>query len=155
MATAASRLRGRSASVDRASRTALIVGGLVTAAEVSGSAFLFSYLRHRLDDINTPQNEFQILGVDPELIAGLGLNGLSMFGLFGDWGMHAENIGNGALAAYFVPIGAAMGTQAREAAAARSTQPLIITQGRRMPQMGAPRSNLAAQMRNMRMRNAA
>lgn len=154
MATAA-RLRGRSQSLERASRTALIVGGLVTAAEISGSAFLFSYLRHRLDNPATPQNDFQIMGVDPELIAGIGLNGLSLFGAFGNWGLHAENVANGAMAAYFVPIGQAMGTRAREASDARAASARLIgpTSGRRQMMPGRP--NLAAQMRNMRMRNAA
>lgn len=106
--------RGRKNILSMREKTAATVGTVVQAAEITGSAAAMAYMRHRMDDPATGRNEFQVLGIDPELLAGLGLHALSIFGVFGKWGDHLDNFADGALAAFIYPIAAAAGTQARQ-----------------------------------------
>lgn len=153
----ASRLGLNFSRASKRSMVSAAVGTTVQMAEIVGSTAAFSYLRHRLDDPMTGRNDFQILGIDPELLVGLGVHAASVFGILGKWADHADNFADGALSAFIYPIAAAAGTQARDRAAAR-----VTTSGRRQmtgqtirPSALPPRSNVtplnvAAWMRSQR-----
>lgn len=147
--------RGRKNILSMREKTAATVGTVVQAAEITGTAAAMAYMRHRMDDPATGRNEFQVLGIDPELLAGLGLHALSIFGLFGKWGDHLDNVADGALAAFIYPIAAAAGTQARQRRMGAATGRRLSTGARPMylPSNVTPLS-VAASMRAMRNRAA-
>ena len=86
-------------------------GTVMTMIETNGSAFGFGYARGKLGD------RFEIFDVPIELVAGLSLHALAMFGVLSDHAEDARNIGNGALAAYLAAEGFKLGQ--RSAAAAK------------------------------------
>lgn len=170
MASLAQRLglqadRGKRSMESTRNRTAAAVGTVVQAVEITGTAAFMAWLRHRMDDPATGRNEFQVLGIDPELLVGLGGHVATIFGLTGRWGEHVDNVSDGALAAFVYPIAAAAGTQARQRAMARAAGAPAGISGigrflgigaRRAPALGGNVTPLsvAAAMRNMRARAA-
>lgn len=88
----------------------------IQTVEVVGSTFGFGVLRGRYADPDT--GEWEIMGVPPDLLAGIALHGAALLGGFagqrGDFAMHAHNLGDGALASYFFTKGAQLGVNMRE-----------------------------------------
>lgn len=79
---------------------------IVRTAEVGGTAFLAGVLQGR--------GGVEVLGVPLELGAGVGLNLLGYFNAAGKMSDHLNNVGDGALAAYFVTLGRGVGEEMEE-----------------------------------------
>lgn len=88
----------------------------IQTVEVVGATFGFGVLRGRYADPET--GEWDIMGVPPDLLAGIALHGAALLGGFagqrGDFAMHAHNLGDGCLSSYFFTKGAQLGVQMRE-----------------------------------------
>lgn len=93
---------------DKAAET---MGVAVGAMEVAASSFGFGYARGRMA---TTDGEFAVMGVPPDLLAGVVLHGLGFLGAFGKYDEHAHNLGNGALAAFLTTKGVQFGVEARK-----------------------------------------
>jgi len=85
--------------------------------EVSGTAFGMAYARGRYGD---EKNELNVGGVPVGLITGVGGHLLGFIGVFGQYGEHVHNIGDGALAEYVANLGNKIGTEHRDATMAAS-----------------------------------
>jgi hypothetical protein len=83
----------------------------VGAMEVAVTSFGFGYARGRMA---TADGEFSVMGVPPDLLAGVVLHGLGFLGAFGKFDEHAHNLGNGALAAFLTTKGVQFGVEARK-----------------------------------------
>jgi hypothetical protein len=83
----------------------------VSVLEVSAASFGFGYARGRYA---TTGGEFAVMGVPPDLLAGVVLHGLGFLGAFGPkYDSHAHQLGNGALAAFLTTKGVQFGVEAR------------------------------------------
>jgi hypothetical protein len=92
-------------------KAAETMGVAVGVLEVSAASFGFGYARGRYA---TTGGEFAIMGVPPDLLAGVVLHGLGFLGAFGaKYDEHAHNLGNGALAAFLTTKGVQFGVEAR------------------------------------------
>lgn len=111
----------------------------VGALEVSAASFGFGYARGRYA---TTDGQFAIMGVPPDLLAGVVLHGLGFLGAFGPkYDEHAHNLGNGALAAFLTTKGVGFGVQARSTDPASKYGPLqpgkVVVGADGYPAMGA------------------
>lgn len=105
-----------------------MAGQVLQTVEVAGSAFALGYARGRLSE----GGEWKMAGVDPELLAGVAFHGLGFLGLFGKYGEHVHNVGDGALAAYAAMKGLDLGVEKSTA-----SQGLLPQGARTAGQMGA------------------
>lgn len=106
------------ASVSRMKEKAEATMGVALGAmEVSASSFGFGYARGRFADA---QGEFAVLGVPPDLLAGVALHGLGFLGAFGKkYSEHAHNLANGALASFLSTKGVQFGLEGRDSMPSR------------------------------------
>ena len=108
------------------------MGIALGAMEVSGAAFGFGYARGRFA---TTDGEFAIVGVPPDLLAGVVLHGLGFLGTFDKYSEHAHNLANGALASYLTTKGVQFGIEGRKEPLTRpvvGADPLHLGPGQRM-----------------------
>ena len=88
------------------------MGIALGAMEVSGASFGFGYARGRFA---TADGEFAVMGVPPDLLAGVALHGLGFLGAFGKkYSEHAHNLANGALASFLSTKGVQFGIEGRK-----------------------------------------
>jgi len=112
--TAAERAKARVAKMQ--AKAAETMGIALGAMEVSGTAFGFGYARGRFAD---EQGAFEIMGIPPDLLAGVALHGLGFLGGFGRYSEHAHHMANGALASYLTTQGVKFGVEGRSAPLSR------------------------------------
>lgn len=77
-------------------------GHLLQTAEVAGAAFVAGFASGRWGGA-------EVLGMPVELVAGIGLNVAGHAKVAGASSQHLHNLGDGALAAYFVTLGRGVG----------------------------------------------
>ena len=82
---------------------------VVTAAEVSGTAFAIGYWEGRIDK----PEDFEVFGVPIPLAAGLGAHLFAIFGVGRSMESHMRSFGNGALAAHLNGVGRKLGQKAK------------------------------------------
>jgi hypothetical protein len=104
--------RGKKTVAQIKERAAETMGVAVGALEVSAASFGFGYARGRMAKTD---GTFTIMGVPPDLLAGVVLHGLGFLGAFDKYSEHAHNLGNGALAAFLTTKGVQFGVEARSA----------------------------------------
>lgn len=91
-----------------------LVESVVTAGEVSGTAFAIGFWEGR---IQKPE-DFEVFGVPIPLAAGLAAHTFAMLGVGRGMENHLRSVGNGALAAHLNGIGRKLGQRAKIAAPA-------------------------------------
>ena len=101
------RMQTRMAKVRQHAETSM--GQAIQSAEVTGTAFAFSYANQRWGG---EAGEIKVLGLPIDLGIGFALTGLALMGGLGKYTEHGVNIGSGALASYAVRSGAQLGLQA-------------------------------------------
>lgn len=89
-----------------------LLGETLKSAETVGGAFGMAYANGRFASPGKDHHEV-VKDVPTDLAVGLGLLGLSLAGMFGEYSEHADNLANGALAAYAVRTGTKLGAEAR------------------------------------------
>jgi hypothetical protein len=115
------RLKAQTAKVKEKARQGLKQG--LQTVEVNGACFAFSYanaLSGTPDPKRPGVTRLQILNIDADLVVGLGLHGLALFGGFSEYAEHAHSIGDGSLASFTARLGTEMGSDARVKAAAKT-----------------------------------
>ncbi len=84
-----------------------------TTVETVGVAFGFGYLRGRMTD-PADEESFKVAGVEPDLLAGVGMHALAFLGGAGKYSEDMHAMANGALASFAVTKGVEIGLDARE-----------------------------------------
>lgn len=93
-----------------------VAGQALQTLEVGTAAFGFGYLRKRFAEIEAGEETFEVMGVSPDLLAGVVFHGFGYLGAMGKYDEHAHNVGDGCLASYAVVKGMEFGESARRAA---------------------------------------
>lgn len=118
------------------------VGIAKTSAETVGTALAFGYARGRFTD-PADEESFKVLGLEPDLLAGVAIHVLAFTGAMGDkYSEDLHAVANGALASFAVFKGVELGAEARlNAAGTQGIPPLSIganpARGRSMAQQMA------------------
>ena len=86
------------------------MGHLLQSGEVVASAFGMGYLNGKKPAAGKNHHEF-VENVPTDLASGLTLHVLNILGMFGKYGEHAANLGDGCLAAYAARLGLEVATQ--------------------------------------------
>ncbi len=117
------------------------------AVETVGTAFGFGYLRGRMTDPADPES-FSVMGVEPDLLAGVALHAVGFLGGFGKYSEDAHNVANGALSSYAVTKGVEIGVDARAESEGTAGVGAIRQMSGAPAQIGSRHSqvNLAEQM---------
>jgi hypothetical protein len=97
------------------------VATVTGAVESSGTAFALAYARARYSDPG--DDVLEAFGLPLDLLAGLGLVGLSLWGKVGRYDSDLRNIGYGALCSYTTTKGAELGREAKTTAATSGALP--------------------------------
>lgn len=87
------------------------IGEQIQAALLTtGSTFGFAYAMHRFRGADGTAG-ITVLGVPVDLLTGVALHGLALFGAFGKYRDSMQSLANGALASYGATLGAGVGTR--------------------------------------------
>ena len=89
-----------------------LLGETLKSAETVGGAFGVAYANGRYASPGKDHHEV-MKDVPTDLAVGLGLLACSLAGVFGEYSEHADNLANGALAAYASRVATKLGAEAR------------------------------------------
>lgn len=123
VARAKGAVRGMKEKSDR------LMGAIVQSGEVVGTSFALGYVRGRYTEV-------KLVGVPLEIVVGAGAHVAALFS-GAKYADDMQNIGDGALAAYVVAVGAKIGDEHRKKAGAPASPPAPqVTSGYAYPALG-------------------